>query len=950
MVGSARTPREINGQRNAASDIILNIRRIPQWENWSKTQSAASKMSRSLADGQSINMTPRHVWRAGSRGSITDRAISTSKAIVQEDNSPNIQRRKESLNRAIIAIGKKESTVSAPATYHTNVYCLNPLKKSLKSNGSAGLTSASAPVAIKKEIHIPSSGLENLSKKYYTPSISPDTMYTPSQVYHPSISKVPETPHVAQAPSISVAASDLTHDQDAASRHLKTVSNIKKSDTRSVAESVLLTSSTQVKRKSKTGGEKNIPDLAENSMTHSLVHPVLLPGLASITTSIPPQPKEGNSVAGTGLAESIKKEIQHSQDRIVAVYPEKDISTVAHHPVVSRHTSSSRLTDDRRISTRSPTTKQDHLIQTNQKGLISRQVGDVKPKKDKPYILASTKFLDPADIMESVSKSGSIDTNTNTDLSDELLSIHTNGEYSFDQNEITPIQTSVDNHYIGSDSNQVKDATNDHVVEVDVKDKELFLSSAVETIQQSVTRRSSVVTLQRLALLKTMTLSRENSVTSRTGTDIFEPGDKNNPCAIDHLELIQENILTPGDDSKHQHDAPLILNRDPLDASLIPTVNISKASENKQEEIPQRQKVNPFTVLTEPQFNSLTNSTGAFRSPSNAYERFLMGGRNVRIGARRALAAALQATDAGHMDEILIGKNTTRSHPLSRNPQSIDRLRKSYKSKLKQNMTEKVQAMEETRIYIITHMSALNNYRKTMFDLKHENQRLKEEYETVVTNINNRVSSTLLKNEESDSIIKNLQKEHITKRKKLAKAFSVFIHSNAEAVRLLENKLQATKSMYDSQVQELIDLQEFKTMTFLDPEVIAKRIVAEYEHKEQLLLEHQRIEKQFGERFAMEEKEADQTVIDRIIEIIDGEKTQLSSFIRKAIATARRKNQRLKTEIQIQQKYHAQFAEDIKLAEEVRAQLILDLEKHKDDRRKVLDRKTRMPAPCYSIA
>ncbi|KAH6565377.1 hypothetical protein BASA62_007307 [Batrachochytrium salamandrivorans] len=247
-------------------------------------------------------------------------------------------------------------------------------------------------------------------------------------------------------------------------------------------------------------------------------------------------------------------------------------------------------------------------------------------------------------------------------------------------------------------------------------------------------------------------------------------------------------------------------------------------------------------------------------------------------------------------------------------------------------------------------MSALNNYRKTMFDLKHENQRLKEEYETVVTNINNRVSSTLLKNEESDSIIKNLQKEHITKRKKLAKAFSVFIHSNAEAVRLLENKLQATKSMYDSQVQELIDLQEFKTMTFLDPEVIAKRIVAEYEHKEQLLLEHQRIEKQFGERFAMEEKEADQTVIDRIIEIIDGEKTQLSSFIRKAIATARRKNQRLKTEIQIQQKYHAQFAEDIKLAEEVRAQLILDLEKHKDDRRKVLDRKTRMPAPCYSIA
>ncbi|KAJ1340371.1 hypothetical protein BSLG_005013 [Batrachochytrium salamandrivorans] len=836
MVGSARTPREINGQRNAASDIILNIRRIPQWENWSKTQSAASKMSRSLADGQSINMTPRHVWRAGSRGSITDRAISTSKAIVQEDNSPNIQRRKESLNRAIIAIGKKESTVSAPATYHTNVYCLNPLKKSLKSNGSAGLTSASAPVAIKKEIHIPSSGLENLSKKYYTPSISPDTMYTPSQVYHPSISKVPETPHVAQAPSISVAASDLTHDQDAASRHLKTVSNIKKSDTRSVAESVLLTSSTQVKRKSKTGGEKNIrPDLAENS-----------------------------------LAESIKKEIQHSQDRIVAVYPEKDISTVAHHPVVSRHTSSSRLTDDRRISTRSPTTKQDHLIQTNQKGLISRQVGDVKPKKDKPYILASTKFLDPADIMESVSKSGSIDTNTNTDLSDELLSIHTNGEYSFDQNEITPIQTSVDNHYIGSDSNQVKDATNDHVVEVDVKDKELFLSSAVETIQQSVTRRSSVVTLQRLALLKTMTLSRENSVTSRTGTDIFEPGDKNNPCAIDHLELIQENILTPGDDSKHQHDAPLILNRDPLDASLIPTVNISKASENKQEEIPQRQKVNPFTVLTEPQFNSLTNSTGAFRSPSNAYERFLMGGRNVRIGARRALAAALQATDAGHMDEILI---------------------------------------ERIRLAPIHSPETRNR-----------------------------------------SIGSGNPTRSILRKGKLAKAFSVFIHSNAEAVRLLENKLQATKSMYDSQVQELIDLQEFKTMTFLDPEVIAKRIVAEYEHKEQLLLEHQRIEKQFGERFAMEEKEADQTVIDRIIEIIDGEKTQLSSFIRKAIATARRKNQRLKTEIQIQQKYHAQFAEDIKLAEEVRAQLILDLEKHKDDRRKVLDRKTRMPAPCYSIA
>nr|KAJ3422390.1 hypothetical protein HK105_008309 [Polyrhizophydium stewartii] len=332
---------------------------------------------------------------------------------------------------------------------------------------------------------------------------------------------------------------------------------------------------------------------------------------------------------------------------------------------------------------------------------------------------------------------------------------------------------------------------------------------------------------------------------------------------------------------------------------------------------------NPLTALTGSQLNLLGNTTGTFRGPGDVYARFLMGGRSIRIGARRALAAALHATEIGAMDEFLIDKNLGRSNA-SKNPRAIERLRKKYKETLKQRMIQKVQTLEETRVY------------------KEENTRLRDQYERVVADINKRVSETLTKNEESDHHIKKLQREKALQRQRLAKEYAVFIQQCERNLQEYETKFQNAKKAYESQADELIALREFKTMTFLDPEVIAKRIAAEYELKDHLIAEQTRILRQYEEKIRAEENEAEQTVVDRIMEIIDKAKTQLSNFINKATTTAYRENKRLKSEIQLQLKHQELLAQQIKAIRERRTQLLAERSKHVDDRRRVLNLKACM--------
>eukprot|EP00842_Homolaphlyctis_polyrhiza_P004270 jgi/Hompol1/4844/HPOL_003938-RA len=295
------------------------------------------------------------------------------------------------------------------------------------------------------------------------------------------------------------------------------------------------------------------------------------------------------------------------------------------------------------------------------------------------------------------------------------------------------------------------------------------------------------------------------------------------------------------------------------------------------------------------------------------------------------------------MDEFLIDKNSNRTNTLLKNPRAMERLRKNYKETLKQKMVDKVEKLEETRVYIITHMSSLSSYHKAMIVLKSENARLKADYERVVADINRRVSETLTKNEESDDLIKKLQREKTQQRRKLSKDYAKFLESSTQEIHGLEKRRDSCKAAYDAQVQELIDLREFKVaMTFLDPEVIAKRITAEKERMSQQAAEYEAIVTQFNERFEIEKQEAEQTVIDRIIEIIEEAKMQLSSFINKATAIAYKENKRLKSEIELQLKHQELLKGQLRKTQIIRKRLLDDKAKHVDDRRRVLNLKACM--------
>ncbi|KAI8927692.1 hypothetical protein BC831DRAFT_510596 [Entophlyctis helioformis] len=351
---------------------------------------------------------------------------------------------------------------------------------------------------------------------------------------------------------------------------------------------------------------------------------------------------------------------------------------------------------------------------------------------------------------------------------------------------------------------------------------------------------------------------------------------------------------------------------------------------------------NPLSALTGSQLNLLSSTTGNFRGPGDVYARFLMGGRNIRISARRALAAALHATETGAMDEFLVDKNASRINAVAKNPRAIERLRKKHKELLKHQMVHKVETLEETRVYIITHMSSLTSYHRTMMALKEENAKLKAEHEQVVADINKRVSETLAKNEESDHMIKRLQREKASQRRKLTKEYSAFLQKSAADIKALECKLEECRKTYESQVQELIDLKEFKAMTFMDPEVIAKRVSAEQERAQQQMTEQDRLRKQYDDKFVVEEQEAEQMVVDRIMEIIEEAKAQLSSFINKSTTTAYKENKRLKNEIQMQSRHQEILAEEIKVVEGIRKGLMSERDKHVDERRRVLNLKACM--------
>jgi seryl-tRNA synthetase len=95
-----------------------------------------------------------------------------------------------------------------------------------------------------------------------------------------------------------------------------------------------------------------------------------------------------------------------------------------------------------------------------------------------------------------------------------------------------------------------------------------------------------------------------------------------------------------------------------------------------------------------------------------------------------------------------------------------------------------------------------------------QNDILKQEYKKVLTNINERVSQTLSKNEESVRQIKMLEQEKGSERKRLVKEFARLMRHWEEERNIVQEQVQSLQKAYEEKTQDLQDLMEFEVIAF----------------------------------------------------------------------------------------------------------------------------------------
>ncbi|OAJ37261.1 hypothetical protein BDEG_21306 [Batrachochytrium dendrobatidis JEL423] len=893
---------------------ILTKRRIPQWEDWAKMQNASDRLHvQSTADkpgdisslgGQSQIQQPADTMKQNGNIITQEFPLESIKTSLSFQE-PSLALSKRQLTRSIHFVDFDKPESGKPSnSINTTQQALpskvfgkeHPLTMSFIPSVSQNSLASCIPDALKK-----------LPKKYYSHQLN--------------ISKTPALPSRLDSKSpqivyVSTQASDSGSNNNTALKNPDTGS-VKPIKSKNI-DSLVAPPTKPIKHHSKKA------ELPFNNSNRSVTKQnTALPRIKPDTK----QKSLLKSKDGQPTTTPAPKQLPVKETKIDSLSLSKTFRGSMHfkpRPLLSvRKPSKHQLPQDlnqsqiSKLKTHMDMTRRQAVFQADMKGRLAQRIGLLKTKLEMTTAVTN----DQVDTASQSPKSVSSDEDHEESDIDELLAVR-DGEDDDDDESVFELSKTYSAQCSKDESKQSREA----------EDKAPN-TNTFENLSNVLEKVAANMMLQETSFDSNGS-QKENQDATLFKQNIQESEDMNTRPAFHQTEAnpdrkpsIKPNILDPRVGQKIVAAHPVKQEIDETDNTLKPKTN-----------------PNPLTSLTESQLNLLGDTTGAFRGPGDVYARFLMGGRNLRVGARKALAAAIHATETGQMDEFLIDKNPSRFAVVSKNSRSMGRLRKKHKEMLKQKMLDKVQALEESRVYIITHMASLNTYHKSMLDLKNENTKLKAEYENVVADINRRVSSTLLKNEESDSMIKRLQRERNVQRKRLAKAYATLIRSGNESIQAKETKLEETKNRYNQQVQEHIDLKEFKAsteinMTFLDPEVIAKRVAAEYERKEQMLLEYQRLQMEYQEKFKIEEREAEQIVINRIMQIIDDAKTELSSFINKATTTAYRENQRLKMEIQIQEEHKLQFAKQISNFEQKQKQLILDQSKYVDERRRVLNLK-----------
>jgi hypothetical protein len=91
---------------------------------------------------------------------------------------------------------------------------------------------------------------------------------------------------------------------------------------------------------------------------------------------------------------------------------------------------------------------------------------------------------------------------------------------------------------------------------------------------------------------------------------------------------------------------------------------------------------------------------------------------------------------------------------------------------------------------------------------------LKLEYHKTLKEINDRVSLTLAKNEESMQKIKMMENNRVAERRRLVKEFARLMRDWEEEAQLVQKHLEGLTKSYDEKNRDLEDLVEFEVLLY----------------------------------------------------------------------------------------------------------------------------------------
>ncbi|KAI9095114.1 hypothetical protein DFS34DRAFT_626724 [Phlyctochytrium arcticum] len=372
--------------------------------------------------------------------------------------------------------------------------------------------------------------------------------------------------------------------------------------------------------------------------------------------------------------------------------------------------------------------------------------------------------------------------------------------------------------------------------------------------------------------------------------------------------------------------------------------------------------------FTNSQFDLFTSSTGGGIRSGDPYGRFLTGNKTEKI----RIPSASEAAATTRKEKAIKGRGRQTSSQLNgakRTPETKSgneanigpsaggfsvgkapkggiiprslpaqkRIRKlAQKQQIRAQLQGKWDRLEDLRIHIIARMRSLKHYYGELQWLKNENKRLQEEYSHTTLEMNIQVSEILNSNDDQNRMLYKVHRDRKRQQVMLNRELEKVDHAHLAKQKTLRDVIVEKEKEYQEAILDVQELDEFQKNLEIDPAALKKRMADENARRNMALADHERRFSALQDIAAAEQVEAERTFSERIMTIINQEKSTLSSRFDEALRLSAINNKRLRREIAIHLEHQDKIQAEIDKILEERAAVAKIKEGTKDVRRQVL--------------